>query len=346
MSIKVAINGFGRIGRTTYKAGLEIKEIDWVAVNDLTDPKTLAHLLRYDTVYHQFAKTVEYTEKKIKIGGVESVGELIVNGKRILVFAEKDPTVLPWKELKIDVVLECTGIFRKKEQAQMHLTAGAKRVIISAPAKGEGVNTYMHGVNADQYKGEEIIDNASCTTNCISPVAAIIHSKFGIKKAMMTTIHAVTADQNLVDGPHKDLRRARAAYNNIVPTTTGAAEAIAKVIPGLKDRFEGLSIRVPVLDVSLADFTFLLKKKTTAEEVNQLFKKMTAHPFYKGVLAVTEEEMVSSDFIGNSYSAIVDLNLTKVIDGDLLKVIAWYDNEWGYSCRLAEMARDIGKKIK
>ena len=334
--IRVAINGFGRIGRNTFKAGWDKKGIKFVAVNDLTDPKSLAYLLKHDTVYGEWGHRV--SSKK---------DCLVVDGQKVLAFKERDPKLLPWKKLNIDVVLECTGIFRTEELAGQHLTAGAKRVIISAPAKGGDINTYMQGVNVVKLKkSEKIIDNASCTTNCIAPVAAIVEMEWGIKKAFMTTIHAITADQKLVDAPHKDPRRGRTAPQNIVPTTTGAAVATTRAIPSLRNKFDGMSIRVPIPVVSLADFTFILKKKTTVKQVNSHFKKMCKHPLYKGILAVTEEPLVSSDFIGNPHSSIVDIALTKVIDGDLLKVISWYDNEWGYSHRLAEMALEVGKKIK
>lgn len=263
------------------------------------------------------------------------------------VFAEKDPANLPWKKMDIDIVLECTGHFTDFEGASKHIQAGAKRVIISAPAKGGGVPTHVIGVNEkDAGKTDKVINNASCTTNCIAPVAAVIHEVFGIKKAMMTTIHAYTADQNLQDGPHKDLRRARAAAENIVPTTTGAAIATTEVIPELKGLFDGLSMRVPVAVVSMSDFTFVLKKKVTVEQVNNALKKAAKNARWKGILEVTEEPLVSSDFIGNPASSIVDLGLTKVVDGDLVKVVAWYDNEWGYSVRLAEMALHVGRAIK
>jgi len=330
--IRVAINGFGRIGRNTFKAGWGMKGIKFVGINDLTDTKSLAYLLKHDTVYGQWSSRISHTKDN-----------LVVDGERIPAFMERDPSALPWKELKVDVVLECTGIFRTRELASAHLKAGAKKVIISAPAKGGDINTYMQGVNVLKYKNEDIIDNASCTTNCIAPVAAIIEAAWGVKKAWMTTIHAYTADQKLVDASHKDPRRGRTAAQNIIPTTTGAAIATTKAIPKLKGKFDGMSIRVPVPVVSLADFTFVLKKRTTAEKVNALLKKMTKHPLYRGILSVTQEPAVSSDFIGNAYSSIVDLSMTKVIDGDLLKVIAWYDNEWGYSCRLAGMAFEVGR---
>ncbi|MFA6161091.1 MAG: type I glyceraldehyde-3-phosphate dehydrogenase [Patescibacteria group bacterium] len=331
----IAINGFGRIGRGVFKAGYDKKGFNVVAINDLTDAKTLAHLLKHDSTYRTWGKKVSYDEKHI-----------IVEGKKIPVVAEKDPTQLPWGKMKIDVVLECTGRFTDEKSASQHLTAGAKRVIISAPAKGGNVPTHVIGVNnKGAGKKSKVINNASCTTNCIAPVAAIINAAFGIKKAMMTTVHSYTADQVLQDGPHKDLRRARSAAQNIVPTTTGAAIATTEVLPQLKGLFDGISIRVPTPCVSIADFTFLLKKKTTKEEVNAVLKKAAKNPLYKNVLEVTEEELVSSDFIGNPASSIVDLPFTQVVDGDMVKVLAWYDNEWGYSHRLAEMALEVGKNI-
>ncbi len=335
--IRVAINGFGRIGRNVFKASFgRLKELEFVAVNDLTDTKTLAHLLKHDTNYGAYEKEVKHDEKHIFVGG-----------KKILVTAEKDPSKLPWKDLKIDVVIESTGRFTDEKGASQHLTAGAKRVVLSAPAKGGAIPTYVLGVNGQDYKGKSaIINNASCTTNCIAPVAAVIHSKFGIRKAMMSTIHSYTADQVLQDGPHKDLRRARAAAANIIPTSTGAAIAVTETIPELKGLFDGLSLRVPTSVVSLSDFTFVVGRKTTVEEVNKAIKAACATKRYEGVMTWTEEELVSSDFIKNPYSSIVDINLTQVVDGDLVKVIAWYDNEWGYSCRLGEMVERVGKSIK
>ena len=334
--IKVAINGFGRIGRQTFKAGLDIKGLQFVAINDLTDAETLGNLLTYDTVYGKYDKTVKATKK-----------ELIIDGKKVKVFNEKDPSKLPWKKLGIDLVLECTGVFRTKDKAQLHIDAGAKSVIISAPAKDDVVNSYILGVNSQTVKkGERIIDNASCTTNCTAPVANVMQEAFGIKKALMTTIHAVTADQALVDGPHKDMRRARSAMQNIIPTTTGAAIATTKIIPKLKKRFDGISVRVPVIDGSLIDFVFVTKKKVTVEEVNKAFIKASKSKHYKHILKVSTEPLVSSDIIGQPYSAIVDLPFTKVVGNDLVKVLAWYDNERGYACRLAELALDVGKKIK
>jgi glyceraldehyde 3-phosphate dehydrogenase len=335
--IRVAINGFGRIGRNTFKASFgRLKDLEFVAVNDLTDTRTLAHLLKHDTSYGAYEHEVSHDEQ-----------HLIVDGKKIRVYAEKDPTKLPWKELKIDVVVESTGRFTDEAGAGQHLTAGARRVVISAPAKGGNVPTHVLGVNADAYDGKAgIINNASCTTNCIAPVAAVIHAKFGVKRALMTTVHGYTADQNLQDGPHKDLRRARAAAANIVPTSTGAAIAVTEAIPELKGLFAGLALRVPVPVVSLSDFTFLVGKKTSKEEVNQAIKDACKAPQFKGVMTWTEEPLVSSDFIKNPYSAIVDLGLTSVIEGDFVKVVAWYDNEWGYSCRLGEMVERVGKLLK
>jgi len=332
--MNIAINGFGRIGRQAFKIAFGRKDLNIVAINDLTDPKTLAHLLKHDTSYHEWAREVSFDEKNI-----------IIDNKKIPVFAEKDPSALPWKKLKVDVVLECTGRFTKREDAEKHLKAGARKVILSAPGKGGDIPTYVRGVNCGAAPKEKsaIINNASCTTNCIAPVMAVLEEKFGVKKAMMTTAHGYTADQNLQDGPHKDLRRARAAAANIVPTTTGAAKAVTEVIPSLKGVFDGLAVRVPVLTVSLADITAILKKKVTKEEINQAMIVASKTPRFKNILLTTEEELVSSDFTGNPYSAIVDLKLTNVVDGDLVKVIAWYDNETGYSYRLIEMAEIFGK---
>lgn len=332
--LRIAINGFGRIGRTTLKAGWGKPGVKFVAVNDITDTMTLAHLLKHDSVYGGWESEVGYDENNI-----------IIDGQKIKTFKVLEPAELPWKDLDIDVVLECTGKFVSEEGAGAHLKAGAKRVIISAPAKGGNVPTYVLGVNAEKYKGEKLINNASCTTNCIAPVTNVIHENLGIKKAMMTTIHSYTADQRLVDSPHKDLRRARHAAVSMIPTTTGAAIAVTEVIPEIKGKFDGLSIRVPVSVVSIADCIYVTEKKTTKEEVNNIFKKAAKEKKYQGILAVTEEELVSADFIKNSASAIVDLPMTKVIDGDLVKVITWYDNEWGYSCRLIEMAEMVGRKI-
>jgi glyceraldehyde 3-phosphate dehydrogenase len=327
--MNIAINGFGRIGRQAFKVAMTKKHLKVVGINDLTDTKTLAHLLKHDTAYGQYDLSVEHDEKN-----------LIVDGHKIPVFAEKDPTMLPWGKLKVDLVLECTGRFTNKEGADMHLKAGAKKVVISAPAKGGDVPTYVRAVNCAKCHKEPsaVINNASCTTNNIGPVMAVLNETFGIEKAMMTTAHGYTADQNLQDGPHKDLRRARAAAENIVPTTTGAAIAVTEVIPGLVNLFDGLSLRVPVPTVSVSDMTVVLKKNVTKEEVNKALIDASKTERFAGVLTTTDEELVSSDFVGNTHSAIVDLKLTNVVGGNLVKVVAWYDNEVGYANRLIEIA--------
>jgi glyceraldehyde 3-phosphate dehydrogenase len=331
MTIKVGINGFGRIGRNVFRAGLKDKEIDFVAVNDITDAKTLAHLLKYDSVHG-------------KLTGVTLEDEDILVGERKLkVLSERDPANLPWKDLGVEVVIESTGIFRDRERASKHLTAGAKKVVISAPAKGEDITIVM-GVNEDKYIAKEhhIISNASCTTNCLAPVAKVLNDIFGIEKGVMTTIHSYTADQNLMDLPHKDLRRARAAALSMIPTTTGAAEATSLVIPELKGKLTGMAFRVPTPNVSVVDLVVLLRKKTSPEEINQAFKA-ASQTSLKGILDYTEEPLVSKDFNGNAYSSIVDGLSTLVIDGDLAKIIAWYDNEWAYSCRILDLIKHICK---
>jgi len=330
--IRVAINGFGRIGRAALKIALTKPNLEVVAINDLTDTKTLAHLLKYDTVYGIY-------DKKVSAGSKD----IAVNNKKIPCLAITEPKKLPWKKYKVDVVLECTGVFRDKKMCQEHLRAGASKVIVSAPVKGD-VPTYVLGVNADKYHGEKIINNASCTTNCISPVMQVIKDNFGVEKAMMTTTHSYTADQRLVDAPHKDWRRARAAAQNIVPTTTGAAIATTEVIPELKGLFDGLSLRVPTPDVSLSDITIVTKKKVTVDLVNRALIRAGKTPRYKNILAMTSEPLVSSDFKQNPASAIVDLLSTQVVAGNLLKVVAWYDNEWGYANRLVEMIFVVSKK--
>lgn len=334
--VKVAINGFGRIGRLAFRAALEKyqSQVEIVAINTSgsMEIKGWAHLLKYDSVYGRFNGEVGIID-----GEEGELGRLLIGGKVYPVLGQKDPLKLPWEKYGVEVVLESTGVFRNSKDCQAHLRAGAKKVIISAPAKDE-TPTYVLGVNTDHYKGEKIISNASCTTNCIAPVARIIKENFRVEKAIMTTIHAYTADQELVDGSHKDLRRARGAALNIVPTTTGAAEAIAKVIPFFTGKFEGIAIRVPVPSGSLADLTFILDKMTNVEKVNQLFEAATGDSRYQNIVKVTNDPIVSSDIIGESASAIVDLSLTKVLDGNIVKIIAWYDNEWGYSCRLVEMA--------
>jgi len=335
MAIRIAINGFGRIGRAAFKIALENKNVKVVAINDLMDNKTLAHLLKYDTVYGEYPKKVQGTKEGIKI-----------DGQLYPVFEIREPDKLPWKKLNVDVAIESTGIFRKAEQAQLHIKAGAKKVLLSAPGKGDGIQTLVYGTKTTEKNlgKENLVSNASCTTNCISPVIQVLHSVFGVEKAMMTTIHGYTSDQNLVDGPHKDLRRARAAAVNIIPTTTGAAIATTKVIPELKGMFDGIAVRVPVPVGSVSDITVLLKRKrVTEKQVNDAFKKAIKNPLFKRVLAVTTKPIVSSDIIGTTHSAIVDLELTKVVGGNLVKVFAWYDNEWAYSVRLVEMAEELGK---
>src|SRR5579885_2244949 len=302
MKTRVAINGFGRIGRNAFKVAFERADIEIVAINDLTDTKTLAHLLKYDSNYGIYQHEVGFDDTNLK-----------VEGQSIKVLAEKDPAALPWKDLNIDVVIESTGFFVDPAKAKAHVDAGAKKVVISAPAKGEGATTIVLGVNEDKLAdAADVISNASCTTNCITPVAAVVESTFGIEKAMMTTVHSYTASQRLQDAPAKDLREARNAAENIVPTTTGASIAAAKALPALEGVFGGLSVRVPTPVVSLSDFVIITKKQVTVEEVNEAFKKAAKEPYYQGILAVTEEELVSSDFIGNAHSAIVDLNLTAV----------------------------------
>lgn len=341
--IRIAINGFGRIGRTTFKAALEhSQEVEVVALNDLGSAANMAYLLKYDTNYGTYQRQVS--------AGKDFVA---VDGKRYTLYAEKDPKMLPWKKLKVDVVLECTGRFTNTDDASLHLKAGAKQVIISAPAKTGGpIGTYVLGVNAHAGKkwktgkGKEVISNASCTTNCIAPVMSVLEHAFGIKKAMMTTVHSFTADQALVDGPHKDFRRGRSAAENIVPTTTGAAIAATETIPQLKGKFDGIALRVPSATGSLSDITAILKKTVTVEQVNAAFKNAAQNPLLKGILAVSEEPLVSKDIVGRPESAIVDLPLTMVVAGDMVKVFAWYDNEWAYSLRLIEEAILVGKSLK
>lgn len=333
----VAINGFGRIGRNAFKIAFERDDLKIVAINDLTDTKTLAHLLKYDSSYGTYQHDVSHDDSGI-----------IVNGEHIKVLSEREPAALPWRDLAVDVVIESTGFFVDPKLAQAHIDgAGAKKVIISAPAKGDGADTIVLGVNDDKINtATDVISNASCTTNCITPVMAVLEKNLGIEKAMMTTIHSYTASQKLQDAPAKDLREARAAAENIVPTTTGASIAAAKALPALEGVFGGLSVRVPTPVVSLSDFVVVTKRETTVEEVNTIFKEAIKLPFYQGILDATEEELVSSDYKGNSYSAVVDLKLTNVVGGNLVKVVAWYDNEWGYSNRLVELVADTGRLIE
>jgi len=335
--VNVAINGFGRIGRNAFKIAFERSDVAIVAINDLTDTRTLAHLLKHDSSYGTYQHDVSYDQTGI-----------IVDGRHIVVLAEKDPAKLPWAQHKVDVVIESTGFFVDPAKARAHIDgAGAKKVIISAPAKGDGADTIVLGVNEDKIeKSTDVISNASCTTNCITPVMAVLEGHFGIEKALMTTIHSYTASQKLQDAPAKDLREARAAAENIVPTTTGASIAAAKALPALQGVFGGLSVRVPTPVVSMSDFAVVLKRDTTIEEINTVFKEAAGKPFYQGILDVTEEELVSSDFKGNSHSAIIDLKLTNVVGGNLIKVVAWYDNEWGYSNRLVELVADVGRSLR
>jgi len=330
MAVRVGINGFGRIGRNIMRAALGATDIDFVAVNDLTSAKTLAHLLKYDSILGNLEAAVKATSDGIA-----------VNHDEFKVLSMKDPAQLPWKDLGVDVVFESTGIFTARDGAAKHIEAGAKKVIITAPAKSPDVTVVM-GVNDENYDPakHQIISNASCTTNCLAPLAKVVHQKFGIKKAWMTTIHSYTNDQNLLDLPHKDLRRARAAAMSMIPTSTGAASAIGEVIPELKGKLDGFAMRVPTPNVSIVDLNAVLDKKTTGEEVNAALREAAAGPL-KGILAVSDDELVSIDFRGNANSSIVDAPYTKVMDGDFLKVLSWYDNEWGYASRCVDLLRKI-----
>jgi len=339
--IKVAINGFGRIGRQVFKNIEESHpDLEIVAINDLTDNQTLAHLLKYDSNYGKYSPRGEAGGKEISA----TEDSITVEKKKFLALAEKDPEKLPWKELKVDVVLECTGLFTDDYGARKHIKAGAKKVIVSAP--GKDLPGFVLGVNADTFDAEknDVMDMGSCTTNCLAPIAKVLNDEFGIVKGFMTTVHSYTNDQKILDLPHKDLRRARAAGMNIIPTSTGAARAIGKMIPELNGKLDGIALRVPTPTVSVLDLIVEVKKSTTKEEVNQAFKKAAASKNFKGILRVEEEPLVSMDFKGDTYSAIVDAEETMVKD-NLVKVIGWYDNEWGYSCRLAEFAEFVGKKL-
>lgn len=334
--VKIAINGFGRIGRPTLRRILDKHpDLEVAAINDLTDAKILAHLLKYDSLYGIYNKTVSSTEDSLTVGD-----------KKIKVFSEKDPKNLPWKNLGIDIVLECSGAFTEIEGAKEHLAAGAKKVIISAPSKSKEIPTFVIGVNEEKYdsKKDNIISMASCTTNCLAPVAKVLNDNFKILRGFMTTSHSYTNDQRILDLPHKDLRRARAAAINIIPTSTGAASAIGRVIPELEGKLDGIALRVPTPVVSILDLICEVEKKTTSEEVNYIFKKASQQKTFKGILGIEDAQLVSSDYKGNSFSAIVDAGLTMVKD-NLIKVVVWYDNEWAYACRLAEFAEYIGKKL-
>ena len=333
MAVKIGINGFGRIGRNIFRASLGDKDMDFVGVNDITDTKTLAHLLKYDSVLGNLHHDISASENGIK-----------VDGEEFRVFSERDPAAIPWDSVGAQIVIESTGRFTKAEDAKKHLRGSVKKVIISAPAKNEDI-TIVLGVNEDKYQpgAHHVISNASCTTNCLAPVAKVIHEKFGIRNAQMTTIHSYTNDQQLLDLPHKDLRRARAAALNMIPTSTGAAKAVALVLPELKGKFDGISVRVPTPNVSLVDVIIDVVKATSSEEVNQALKD-AANEELQGILAFCEEPLVSSDFKGNSNSSIVDAEYTKVIGGHMIKVLSWYDNEWGYSCRVRDLVKYIAGK--
>ncbi|MDD5163038.1 MAG: type I glyceraldehyde-3-phosphate dehydrogenase [Candidatus ainarchaeum sp.] len=330
--VKVAINGFGRIGRHVFRLALKNKKIEIVAVNDLTDTKTLAHLLKYDSVHGIFDAEVSSENSAI-----------IVNGKKVQVFAEKDPAMLPWKKLGIEIALESTGAFTTKADASKHLSAGAKKAIVSAPCKGGEVKTIVLGVNEEAYsKSDNVVSMASCTTNCLAPMAKVINENFGIEEGFMTTVHAYTNDQKILDLPHKDLRRARAAAVNIIPTSTGAANALGEVLPSLKGKLDGIAVRVPVPDGSLTDLVIRVGKKTTKEEINSAFKSASQQKL-RGILEYSEEPLVSTDIVGNLHSCIFDSQQTKAI-GNLVKVLGWYDNEMGYSQRLVDLIGFIEKK--
>jgi glyceraldehyde 3-phosphate dehydrogenase len=333
MAVKVAINGFGRIGRLFFRSAYGNPDIDIVAINDLTTPSVLAHLLKYDSVHGRYTKKVGHTDTGI-----------VVDGKEIRVYSERDPESLPWKELGVEIVVESTGVFRERDKAAKHLKAGAKKVVISAPAKGEDC-TIVLGVNEEVYKPEhQIISNASCTTNCLAPVAKVLHDEFKIKRGLMTTIHSYTNDQRILDLPHKDMRRARAAGVSMIPTTTGAAVAVGKVIPDLKGKLDGMAVRVPTPNVSLVDLVVEVEKETTAEKVNEAMKK-AAEGRMEGILKYVEEPLVSVDFMGAPESSLFDSLSTKVINGTFIKVLSWYDNEWGYSNRVKDLVLYISKNM-
>jgi len=331
--MKIAINGFGRIGRPALKIALEKENLEVVAINDLTDDKTLAHLLKYDSSYGTYAR-------EVKVGS----GEIIVDGKAIKSFSESDPTKLPWKELGVDIVLECSGVFNDRQSAQKHIQAGAKKVILSAPPKSDDVSVYLIGVNENELKAEDdIISNGSCTTNCLAPMIKVLDDKFGVEKGFLTTVHSYTNSQRILDLPHKDLREARSAGQNIIPATTGAAKTVAKAIKSMAGNLDGISMRVPTPVVSVTDFVGILKKEVSVEDINKAYRE-AAETYLKNILDISDEELVSMDFKGNPHSAIVDLALT-MANGNLVKVVGWYDNEWGYANRLVEMA-ELAAKVR
>lgn len=335
--VKIAINGFGRIGRNAFKIAFERSDIEIVAINDLTDTKTLAYLLKHDSNYGTYHHDVTYDDENI-----------IVNGEKVKVLSERDPAALPWGDLGVELVIESTGLFTDKDGASKHITAGAKRVVLSAPTKSDDVDTIVLGANEDKIgNSTEIISNASCTTNSLGMVMAIMDAEFGVQKSLLTTIHSYTASQALQDAPSKkDLRDGRNAAENIVPSTTGAAIAVTKTLPQLTGLFDGLSVRVPTPVVSISDVTLVLERDTTVEEINQVFTDAAKEPFYQGILGVSDEPLVSRDYVGSSYSGVVDLLLTKVVGGNLAKVMVWYDNEWGYSNRLVELVADVGRSLQ
>jgi glyceraldehyde 3-phosphate dehydrogenase len=331
MGIKVGINGFGRIGRNILRACHEDREIDFVAVNDITDAPTLAYLLKYDSVHGRFSGAVS-TDKDA----------IVVDGKRIRVLSERDPAKLPWRDLGVNVVLECSGLFTDREKAAMHLAGGAKKVLISAPAKGVDL-TICYGVNHTAYRKDQhhVLSNASCTTNCLAPVAKVLHERFGIRRGLMTTVHSYTNDQRILDLPHKDLRRARAAALSMIPTTTGAARAVGEVLPELKGKLDGMAVRVPTANVSVVDLVAELEKSTTEADINKAMQEAAQGPL-KGILGYCDEPLVSIDFNDSPFSSIFDAELTKVLGGNFVKVLSWYDNEWGFSCRMGDVTRLIG----
>ncbi len=338
MKKKIAINGFGRIGRNAFKILFDNyrDDVEIVAINDLFPASQLAHLLKYDSTYGTYDHEITSDNTHI-----------VVDGVSFPVYGETDPTNLPWRKLGVDVVIECTGHFVVPEKAKAHIAAGAKKVVLSAPAKGPGATTIVRGVNDDDIASAgDIISNASCTTNCIAPVMSVLENNFGVEKAMMTTAHSYTGDQRLLDSPHRDERRMRSAAQNIIPTSTGASIAATEVIPSLKDKFGGLSLRVPTPVVSIADITALMKRDVTVDEVNDAFRRSAKEKSYQGILGATDEKLVSSDFIGDPRSSIVDLSLTAVVQGNLLKVVSWYDNEWGYSNRLVELSVDVARALE
>jgi glyceraldehyde 3-phosphate dehydrogenase len=331
---KIAINGFGRIGRAVFKIALDNPELEVVAINDLVPPDNLAYLLKYDTVYGKYNKNVDSTKDS-----------LVIDGKSYQILSEKDPTQLPWGDLGVDLVLECTGIFTKKPDLEKHIQAGAKRVILSAPAKSEGITTIVHGVNQPD-ASDQIVSCASCTTNCITPVVEVMGRRIGIKKAMMTTIHAYTSTQAIVDGPSKKFRRGRTAAANLVPTTTGAAVATTQVLPQYQNKFDGVAVRAPIPVGSISDIIFVTDKSTSVDEINSIFKEEAGSERYQGVLAVSEDPIVSSDIVQDPHASIVDLTMTQVVDGDLVKVMSWYDNEWGYASQMIKEAVRMIKESK